>query len=431
MFNKGNILKDINGKQITIVEHLGGGGQGDVYKVKYGEEHKAFKWIKNAGKKPLDFYENIKINIEKGSPSSCFLWPEAITVLTKNNQFGYIMPLRPAGYYDVSEFLLARQRFPSFKACVKTCINIINSFRSLHKKGFSYQDINDGNFFINPQTADVLIVDTDNVAPYGKNLGVIGKPRYMAPEIVLNKSKPNVQSDKFSLSVIMFMLLVNAHPLEGKQFFNIPCLTNEDAKKIYGSHATFIFDDVDQSNCAITLLHKTAISRWKYLPNYIKQTFAKAFSKDVLNDENKRINELEWLKVLTRFEGDIIKCQCGNEIFIDTQKDINICDGCNKSVKGLNKFKLPNYCLAIEKGLKLYRCQIELCDIEKALDVIVSVGEQKNIKGENILAFRNMTSKPLDCITSTGMKKQLKPLEFAPIKKGIRIVLNKNEIEII
>ena len=30
--------------------------------------------------------------------------------------------------------------------------------------GYSYQDLNDGNFFINPQSGDVLICDNDNVA---------------------------------------------------------------------------------------------------------------------------------------------------------------------------------------------------------------------------------------------------------------------------
>lgn len=37
----------------------------------------------------------------------------------------------------------------------------------LHRHGYSYQDLNDGNFFINPESGDVLICDNDNVMPQG------------------------------------------------------------------------------------------------------------------------------------------------------------------------------------------------------------------------------------------------------------------------
>lgn len=32
-----------------------------------------------------------------------------------------------------------------------------------------------------------MICDNDNVAPYGENLGIAGKCRYMAPEVVIGK----------------------------------------------------------------------------------------------------------------------------------------------------------------------------------------------------------------------------------------------------
>jgi hypothetical protein len=40
------------------------------------------------------------------------------------------------------------------------------------------------------RTERFLSATTDNVAPDKTETGIIGKPRYMAPEIVLHKNKP-------------------------------------------------------------------------------------------------------------------------------------------------------------------------------------------------------------------------------------------------
>lgn len=193
----GTVLKTTKLKTVKVLSQLGEGGQGTVYLVDYDGQEKALKWYhENAcrGNKK-EFIENLKENVEKGSPSSAFLWPEDVTEVS-HNSVGYIMELRPKDYVVLSKFLL-KQKFASFQTCVDAMINIVNAFRMLHNKGYSYQDINDGNFFINPNNGKVLICDNDNVAPFGYNMGVKGKSRYMAPEVVLSKTEPNKASDRF------------------------------------------------------------------------------------------------------------------------------------------------------------------------------------------------------------------------------------------
>ena len=178
----------------------------------------ALKWYHNGAiANPKRFYKNLTDNIAKGAPTSAFLWPLYLTE-PKDGSFGYIMNLREKKYKDFSDFLLVKVRFGSISAAITACLNITNGFRDLHRKGFSYQDLNDGNFFIDPQTGDVLICDNDNVSPFGDNLGIAGKARYMAPEVVRNIKKPNTMTDRFSLAVILFRILFLDHPLEGKQF---------------------------------------------------------------------------------------------------------------------------------------------------------------------------------------------------------------------
>ena len=45
---------------------------------------------------------------------------------------------------------------------LKWCIKLCTAFKKLHEMGYSYQDSNDGSFFIDPDTDDLLICDNDN-----------------------------------------------------------------------------------------------------------------------------------------------------------------------------------------------------------------------------------------------------------------------------
>ncbi len=51
---------------------------------------------------------------------------------------------------------------------------------------------------------------------------------------------------------------------------------------------------------------KGVIAVWKCLPQYMKDAFIRAFSKDSL-EKGHRVVELEWLRALTRFRSDICK----------------------------------------------------------------------------------------------------------------------------
>ncbi len=56
------------------------------------------------------------------------------------------MKLRPRGYREFSDFMLAKVQFSSMAANINAAIKICDAFQKLHIRGLSYQDMNDGNF---------------------------------------------------------------------------------------------------------------------------------------------------------------------------------------------------------------------------------------------------------------------------------------------
>lgn len=346
---QGMIIKTVSGKQLKVLEMLGSGGQGNVYKIEIEGEQKALKWFKNLGRDPVAFYENIENNILKGPPDDSFLWMQDLTEWN-DGSFGYVMDVIPSGYYELTKYLLKRVKykdrdgksrdgFRSWKVVVDAALKIVKGFRLLHNRGQSYQDLNDGNFFINPESGDVLIGDNDNVAPNGDNLGILGKPRYMAPEVVRGNNLPDTASDRYSLSVILFLLLCHGHPLEGERLPYV--MTPEWSKKIYGTQPIFIFDPENGLNRPNIGSHKPVIDLWTCLPSYLKELFIRAFSGES-TIKKRRVTEFEWLKALTRFRSDIVRCPCNNEIFTENSVSIT-CEKCGSRIQLPNIIQFDDY----------------------------------------------------------------------------------------
>jgi serine/threonine protein kinase len=355
--HNGYTIATKSGKAVKVIDKIGEGGQGAVYKVECNGEFKALKWY--SGKKirdPKKFYDNLYNNVKKGAPTSAFLWPLDITE-KDGEAFGYVMDLRPGEYKDFTLFLLAKEKFASVTASVNAALHITAGFRELHNKGYSYQDLNDGNFFINPKTGAVLICDNDNVSEYGKSSGIAGKARYMAPEIVTGKSSPGVKSDSFSLAVVLFQLFVMSHPFEGRKTC-VPCMTEKLEKEFFGEKPIFIYDSVDNSNSPEPGIHRNAIKRWKLYPPCLREMFQKAFNKQALNDPNYRVLEIDWIRLFIRLRAEIFKCSCGEVFFADALQETP-CPACGKKNRFSMYMKTARYNVPLHQRTKLFTCHTE------------------------------------------------------------------------
>ena len=407
-----------SGGQATIIKELGRGGQGIVYLVELFGETMALKWYLN----PLGdkFYKNLEKNIQSGAPSDAFIWPEYLTVKTKG-YYGYIMKLRPSNYFEFGNFLLAKKNFKSFDAMMAAAMKICEGFMMLHRFGFSYQDLNDGNFFIEPNAGDILICDNDNVMPQGEKSGIMGKARYMAPEVVAG-GVPDKYSDRFSLSVILFMLFFANHPFEGAKVVACPCMTESYEKKFYGSEAIFIYDPNDKTNLPVRGVHQNVIRRWPVFPSILKDTFIDQFSQEKLKNPTTRLIEQEWQKIISKVRDSLVICpSCGEETFLNDTTGACNCMNCGKTIDTSKYIKIGTRSLVLTPNTKLY------IDNDNSADGLVVV----NPKDTSMMLIQNITNNKWTAETPSGKIKEVEPKGFMPVKAGIKISfsnISKGEI---
>lgn len=388
---------------INVLEYIAEGGQGEVYKVEYNGNFYALKWYSKVTPS-AEFYENLCHNISMGSPAKCFLWPKAVTKRI-NGKFGYIMQLKPSSYKEYGDFLTGEARFQSWDLLFKAALNIVESYCVLHSRGYSYQDLNEGSFFIDPDTGDVLICDNDNVAPYGKNLGVKGTPKYMAPEVILNKSCPNTHTDRFSLAVILFRLFYIDHPLEGRYTAKLP-ITDITGAMMFGKHPVFVYDPNNDSNRPLESAHPNVIQRWNMFPPDINAAFIKAFT-DGLKDINSRLNENQWIEVLVKARGMLVRLE-GREQFVNAY--------CPASVpKECRLLRTEEQIIALAPETVLYSCQLDRysIDFKTRAAMVKASNSDKRIYG-----LGNLTANRWRAICPNNKIATINPNGFVPLIPG-------------
>ena len=362
---KGQRIQLTDGRTTTVIKKLGNGGQGTVYRVRIDQtgEEKALKWyFVEKLRAPEGFRRHLARNIASGAPSDSFVWPLQLTEKL-NGTFGYIMDIIPKEYIGFPKYLMARAQFSNADAMINAALYIVSAFMALHNKGYNYQDLNDGNFSIHPRSGAVLICDNDNVMGHGQSAGVLGKARYMAPEIVRGEQAPSKMTDRFSLAVILFLLLIGDHPLEGRRT-NVPVLTDKYDKRFFGTEPLFIYDAQDASNRPIPGLHRNAIARWEHFPSFMQEAFRQSFSRESLMKGEGRLLDQMWVHVLMRLKSSVAKCpRCGSDMFVESDRRVQ-CPSCGIPVQAAGYLQFAKrsnieVTVPIFSGVRLYEYHMD------------------------------------------------------------------------
>lgn len=433
LLENGMVIKSRSGKEIVIEELLGEGGQGRVYKVNYDGEPKALKMYIKEKVKNLDWFKkNITEEIASGSPSSKFIWPEDITEEI-DGTFGYIMALRPEGYINFADLLLAKTEMSSFTAMINCAIRMASAFNVLHFKGMCYQDLNDGNFFIRRKDGDVLVCDNDNASPINNPSGIAGKARYMAPSVVIG-AKPNYYTDRYSLALCLFLLFVRTHPLEGVRTLSMPEMNDYFIQLYYGKDPIFIADPNDRSNGPNKDIEGVSnyFVRWPLLNKGMKETFIKAFSKEAMTkDEKKYPDERTWQRELLRYRSLFVKCPlCGKETQLESITDVK-CKCCKRKIDVYGTLTIgKNYFVPIVKGSGIYQEHIDDFDYTEKQFEPQRISVIRVSSKNNLVALENLSDKTWQYKAKDGSYGVVKKNQFVPLVDGTEIKIENEKITV-
>lgn len=366
MFQKGDTITT-NGKQYVVRETLGEGGQGTVFRVSDKRKSYAMKIYS----KPVSqgFRNNLIANIDRGSPSPAFLWPQAFLDF-EDGQCGYLMDLRPKNFVSFVSYLNGKTVFRDLATKIRWSIELCLAFKKLHESGYAYQDLNDGSFFLDPETGALLICDTDNVSADHFPSGILGKMRYMAPEIVRGDKDPttkqprmpDVHSDRFSLAIILFLAFCFGNPFEGERLKNYEFVDERAEYELFGKKPVFIYHKTDLSNRPIRGYHTAPIKYWPQLPIYIKEAFHRTFTEGLSDRENGRTTELEWLRLLSRYRDEIVSCsRCGKDyaLGIAEKRPNESCPFCSTPIGRACVLRVGKNSIVLQKGKELFETHLD------------------------------------------------------------------------
>jgi eukaryotic-like serine/threonine-protein kinase len=422
-----------SGMACTAEQLLGAGGQGEVYKARLGGDAVALKWF-FPQMATAEQRAAIEMLVRRGAPSEHFLWPLELASDPQVAGFGYVMRLRPARFKNIVD-LMKRRIEPTFRALATVGFNLAHNYLLLHSQGLCYRDISFGNAFFDPDTGDVLICDNDNVAVDGAaTLGVLGTPRFMAPEVVRGDARPSTQTDLFSLSVLIFYLLVVHHPLEGRKETEIKCLDLPAMTKLYGTEPVFIFDPVDTANAPVPGVHDNALAFWRIYPQFLRDIFTRAFTEG-LDDPHARVRESEWRAVMVRLRDSIIYCaHCALENFYDAAKlkaaggDPGLCWACAAQLRLPPRIRINREAVMLNHDTELFPHHVDgarLYDFSQPVAAVTQHPADKNVWG-----LKNLSGEKWVGVTADGKVKDVEPGRSLLLSPGTKIQFGKTEGEI-
>jgi DNA-binding helix-hairpin-helix protein with protein kinase domain len=324
----GQPFQTVGGRHGHVGKLLGAGGQGEVYDVSLDGLTFALKWY-HAHYVAIDTTLRTRLDrsVRRGAPTEDFLWPLDLVDVRASGSFGYVMPLRSGNYVSIRDLIAPppRRLELSLPRRATICLQLANSFLELHASGFCYQDINFGNFFLDPQTGKVLICDNDNVNIDGAEASIYGTRKFMAPEVVRRECLPTSRTDLFSMSVLFFYTLFGWHPLDGRREAEIRVLDAAEELKLYGTQPLFLFDPNDDSNGPVEGFHDAIVARWRSLPGSVRTLFVRAFTEG-LRDPSARVLETEWRTALRAVTDATLACRnCGFEHVADYRRSGLVC----------------------------------------------------------------------------------------------------------
>jgi serine/threonine protein kinase len=413
-----------------ILDLLGGGGQGEVYASKVKDRTFALKWYYPTAATPTQ-RKTIEALVRAGPPTEKFLWPLEMVSCEGVAGFGYLMPLREKRFHGLIE-LMNGDLDPPFRSLVETGMHLSNSFLQLHSKGLCYCDISFGNLFFDPEDGDVSICDNDNVGIDGQHYsGVLGTPRFMAPEVVIGRAKPSTTTDLYSLAVMLFYIFMMHHPLEGKREAEVECLDFPAMQKLYGHDPVFIFDPENDCNRPVPGLHDNAPIFWQLYPSFFQNLFVRAFTDGMRDPQHGRVRESEWRTCFQHMRDLFFYCpNCGAENFFDdpvnaTETPQRVCWGCKTNLSAPLRIRIGSHSVVLTAETHLYPHHIDPTRRNDFSSPVAALAQHP--KNPDVWGIKNLSGRPWTSVTVDGRSHEVPHGRSVSLAMGTRIIFGSSD----
>jgi eukaryotic-like serine/threonine-protein kinase len=277
--------------------------------------------------------------VREGPPSSAFAWP---LDLIEQPELGYVMARAPQHFVSLQQFNWQVNTW-DWRVRLRICFRLAQALATLHLRGgYAYCDLSSSNVLCDPSSGEVRLIDVDNLTVDGHRnaLGVLGTPRYVAPELYIGSvPEPSILTDLHSLAVLIFETLLLHHPLLGDRVLQGPPELEERA---LGARPIYIYHPTDRSNRFAGYRQFGGLPP-SVLPPMLRRTLTETFTKG-LDKPQLRVRETRWQRVLADSLDILVrcprrKCSLGGS-FLDSGSGPTICAGCGSVLNGFRVMHL-------------------------------------------------------------------------------------------
>jgi DNA-binding helix-hairpin-helix protein with protein kinase domain len=216
------VVRDIEGRCYRLGELLGQGTQGAVYAVANDPEVVVKVRAPRRPDQDQLLRQRLRVLALRKLCEAMITKPQAVL---DSPHLGYVMrraettaTLADLFHPGREETAAWFQKSGGLRHRLRLGADLARALEHLHGEGLCYVDLSPGNVLVAGDATDcrVRLIDPDNLTvPGTSQADVLGTPWFIAPEVVRDHHPPDHASDRWSLAVLLYYLLVLHHPFFG------------------------------------------------------------------------------------------------------------------------------------------------------------------------------------------------------------------------
>jgi len=328
------VICDTNGIEHELVERLGEGGQGVVFRTRDPGVLLKLSKVGLADARVQSWFRHVSWVARQ--PLAGLHVAVPVALVDNRHNPGYVMELmdgmEPLGRMldEAAQALQEGGGLDSYRASggvarrMRLLAKLARILAELHGRGLAYGDLSPANVFVSRSVEhdEVWLIDSDNISVTSRAGGrMIWTRQFGAPEILRGLSGINSLTDSWSFGVLAFQLLTLAHPFKGDLVEEGDAELEEQALR---GDLPWIDDPSDHANAC-----SSGLPRPELLSLRLRNLFEQCFGEG-LEDPGARPSMAEWAEGFEAGVALLAECDpedgCGSSFIYNPRACCPFCD---------------------------------------------------------------------------------------------------------